>query len=100
MKILLATPPGYTTELWPPLGLLYIAANIRTHRNDEIKVVDAFCENLSKEVFVNRVVKEAPEVIGLNCSTHTFLDAINALTKIAINSNYFYPGNMLFLHKQ
>ena len=82
MKILLATPPGYTTELWPPLGLLYIATNIRAHRDDEIKVVDAFCENLSKEVFVNRVVKEAPEVIGLNCSTHTFLDAINALKDI------------------
>lgn len=82
IKILLSTPPGYTTELWPPLGLLYIAANVKAQRDDEIKVFDAFCENLSKEALVNRIVKETPDVIGLNCSTHTFLDAINALKAI------------------
>lgn len=61
---------------------MYIAANVRAHRDDEIIVVDAFCENLSRSTLVSRVVKEAPEVVGLNCSTHTFLDAINALRDI------------------
>ena len=79
MKVVLATPPGNVNEFWPPLGLLYIAANIRTRRNDEIKVIDGFSENLSKEELVKRILKESPDVIGLNCSTHTFLNAINTL---------------------
>jgi anaerobic magnesium-protoporphyrin IX monomethyl ester cyclase len=62
--------------------LLYIAANVRAQRDDEIKVIDAFCENLTKESLVNRVLKESPDVVGLNCSTHTFLDSINALKDI------------------
>lgn len=79
MKILLSTPPGKTTELWPPLGLLYIAASVRTQRKDEIKVIDAFCENLTPEDLTARVLKENPDVFGINCSTHTFLDAISML---------------------
>lgn len=62
--------------------MLYIAANVRAQRDDEIKVVDAFCENLSKEALVDRVIKESPDMVGLNCSTHTFLDSINALIDI------------------
>ena len=62
--------------------MLYIAANIRAQRDDEIKVIDAFCENLSQETLVNRISKEAPKVVGLNCSTHTFLDAVNTLTEV------------------
>ena len=62
--------------------MLYIAANIRAQRDDEIKVIDAFCENLSRETLVNHILKEAPKVVGLNCSTHTFLDAVKTLTDI------------------
>ena len=79
IKILLSTPPGQTTELWPPLGLLYIASSIQKQRNDDIKVIDAFCENLSQKELVQQIVKEEPDLIGLNCSTHTFLSAINTL---------------------
>ncbi len=59
--------------------MLYIASNIRENRGDEVVVLDAFCEGLSRQQLVERMTKEKPEVIGLNCSTHTFLDAINAL---------------------
>lgn len=82
MKILLSTPPGKTTELWPPLGLLYIASSVRSKRNDEVKVMDSFCENLSPGELVARVIQERPDVFGLNCSTHTFLDAIHVLSKV------------------
>lgn len=79
MKVILSTPPWKTSELWPPLGLLYIASSIAANRDDEVKVIDAFCENLTREELVERVVKERPEVFGINCSTHTFLTAIDTL---------------------
>jgi anaerobic magnesium-protoporphyrin IX monomethyl ester cyclase len=82
MKVVLSTPPGKTTELWPPLGLLYIASSTRTRRSDDIRVIDAFCENLTKEELVRRVVAEKPDVFGMNCSTHTFLSSIEALEDI------------------
>ena len=47
MKVVLSTPPGRTTERWPPLGLLYLASSVRAGRSDTIRVIDAFCENLS-----------------------------------------------------
>lgn len=83
MKVLLSTPPGKTTELWPPLGLLYIAASLRSVRQDEIKVSDAFCENLEQDEFVSRVMRERPDVFGINCSTHTFLSTIETLKRVS-----------------
>jgi len=82
MKVILATPPGRTSEKWPPLGLLYIASSLRSQRPDDIRVIDAFCENLSPEGLVARVVRERPDVFGMNCSTHTFLSAMDALARI------------------
>lgn len=82
MKVLLSTPPGKTTELWPPLGLLYIASSLRSVRQDDVKVVDAFCENLGQDELVSRVVNERPDVFGINCSTHTFLSTIDTLRKV------------------
>jgi anaerobic magnesium-protoporphyrin IX monomethyl ester cyclase len=75
----LSTPPGKTLEKWPPLGLLYIASNIRENRSDKVVVLDAFCEGLSRQQLVERMVKERPDIIGLNCSTHTFMEAIQSL---------------------
>jgi radical SAM superfamily enzyme YgiQ (UPF0313 family) len=83
MKIMITTPPAKTTELWPPLGLLYIAANLKKHRNDDVKVVDAFCMNLDGDQLVDIAVKERPDVFGMNCSTHTFLQAIETMRKIS-----------------
>jgi anaerobic magnesium-protoporphyrin IX monomethyl ester cyclase len=80
-KVLLSTPPGRTTELWPPLGILYIASSLKAARSDEVVVVDAFCENLDADRLVERIKAERPDVLGLNCSTHTFLEAISVLKR-------------------
>lgn len=82
MKVVLSTPPGKTTELWPPLGLLYVAASNLSKRSDDIRVIDAFCENLDEDELVARVASEKPDVFGINCSTHTFQSAIAALKKV------------------
>ncbi len=79
MKVVLATPPARTTERWPPLGLLYIASSLRARRDDEVRVIDAFCAGLSVDGLAARVVAERPDVFGINCSTHTFLSAIAVL---------------------
>jgi anaerobic magnesium-protoporphyrin IX monomethyl ester cyclase len=84
MRVVLSTPPGKTTELWPPLGLLYIASSTLSRRTDEIGVIDAFCENLSEDELVERVVKEKPEVFGINCSTHTFRAALGTLRRLKV----------------
>lgn len=82
MKVLLSTPPGKTTELWPPLGLLYIASSLRARGRQDVQVLDAFCRNLRGDELADRVAGDRPDVFGINCSTHTFLDAIEALRKI------------------
>jgi radical SAM superfamily enzyme YgiQ (UPF0313 family) len=82
MKVLLTSPPGTTTEKWPPLGLLYIASTLRTIREDVVEVVDAFCENLSIDQLVSRITDSAPDVLGMNCSTHTFLDTISVMRRV------------------
>ncbi len=40
-------------------GLLYIAANVKKHRNDQVKVLDAFCMNLDGDQLVELAVKES-----------------------------------------
>lgn len=82
MKVVLSTPPGRTTELWPPLGLLYIASSNMARRLDEIKVIDAFCENLTRDQLVDRVKTERPDIFGMNCTTHTFLGAVETMSKV------------------
>ncbi len=82
MKILLSTPPGHTTELWPPLGLLYIASSLRARGRTDVQVLDAFCRNLGADELVAEVVRQHPDIFGINCSTHTFLSAIGAMEKI------------------
>ncbi len=83
MKVLLTTPPGNTTERWPPLGLLYLASSIKKYRrDDEVRVVDAFCMNMSSERLVDLIKNEHPDFVGLSTSTHTFLESIKTLEAV------------------
>jgi len=82
VKVLLSTTPGRTSEKWPPLGLLYIAASLRELRNDLVTVLDAFCLDMDRRELLERVEREAPDVIGMSCSTHTFLESMTALEEI------------------
>ncbi len=44
---------------------------------------DAFCHNWSRQQLVDEIVREKPDVVGLNCSTHTFLDASAVLEQVS-----------------
>lgn len=66
--------------MWPPLGLLYIAGSLKKYRpHDVVMVIDAFCLNYSVQEMVDRLVEERPDVLGMNCSTHTFLITMEVL---------------------
>jgi anaerobic magnesium-protoporphyrin IX monomethyl ester cyclase len=81
MKVMLTTPPWSTTEKWPPLGLLYLAGSVKKARGDQVVVVDAFCHNLTVEQLLTRVAEERPDVLGMNCSTHTFNATMEVMTR-------------------
>jgi len=83
MKVLFSTPPGNTAEKWPPLGLLYLAASLKRHRSDDVKVVDAFCMNLTKVELVKLIKEENPDILGLNTSTHSFINSIEVLQEVS-----------------
>lgn len=93
MKIMLTTPPWKTTEKWPPLGLLYLAGSLKKERGDEVVVVDAFCHNMTVEQLVDRVVRERPDVLGMNCSTHTF----NATMEVMARAHELMPDLAIIL---
>lgn len=77
MKVFLSTPPGRTGEKWPPLGLLSLSASIRHDRpQHQVVVVDAFCRDMGIPELLQAVERERPDILGLNCSTHTFQETI------------------------
>lgn len=82
MKVMISTPPWKTTELWPPLGLLYLAGSVRQKTNHDVVVLDAFCRNYTPDMFLEHVMRERPDVLGMNCSTHTFLAAMDVLAEV------------------
>lgn len=88
MKILLCNPPslhkthgqeasffdGTDTGFYPHIGLLSIASHVLENSQHEVKVVDSFYEQLSKEQ-VNEIVREfMPDIIGVTVYTHTLYD--------------------------
>ncbi len=73
MKILLINAPtlkmqGITSQIYPPLGLLYIASYARSRRPDfEFKVLDGYQEN-PKEI-MHKISEFAPDVLGMSFTT-------------------------------
>jgi anaerobic magnesium-protoporphyrin IX monomethyl ester cyclase len=101
MKILLIYPPTLNTiqtpvpevvnsivGFYPPLGLLYIAAYVRTHSDFKIKVLDAHLEQLNYDEIGQIVAKENPDIVGIQTLTHTLIDALKTAEMVKkINSN-------------
>jgi radical SAM superfamily enzyme YgiQ (UPF0313 family) len=88
MKVALATPPfreaglvGTTKSmkavinLIPPLGLAYLAA-ILEREGIAVKIVDG-SRGLSTAEVMGELAAYQPDVIGLSCTTPTFVDAID-----------------------
>jgi radical SAM superfamily enzyme YgiQ (UPF0313 family) len=91
MKALLVNPPSIhmittnvpevvddETGFYPPLGLLSVAAHAREHSGWEIAVVDAEVERLTHDALRERIGRERPDLVGIQCLTFTLIDAAAA----------------------
>lgn len=83
MKIILCTSPSKETDFrWPPIGLLYIASYLKSKGDHEIQVIDGFSGRINDEQFLSQIVSDKPDVIGLSCTSYTFLKSVELLEKI------------------
>ena len=95
MKVLLVNPPadheisannpeviessrGFT----PPLGILYLAAVVERDTPHEIRVIDAQEQELTHEELTEKIVAEAPDVLGLTAMTFTIIDVMIILRNV------------------
>lgn len=69
MKILLINTPIYdkkvadTEDFLPPLGLGYIASNLK---EENVEIIDAVYQNLTVEELLEKISSEKPDFVGLN----------------------------------
>jgi len=72
-----------------PLGLLYIAANLRKHGYSDLSIIDAQAENLTPAQVALKVIKLKPDVIGISCVTFSFLYVLELAKAIKTSSSSF-----------
>lgn len=94
MKILLVSPPEnhmITANIpefvdkgmgvYPPLGLLTVAASILEGTHWTVEILDCKAESVEYEVLSNRIKDFSPDVVGIQTLTFTLIDVIK-VTKI------------------
>jgi radical SAM superfamily enzyme YgiQ (UPF0313 family)/glycosyltransferase involved in cell wall biosynthesis len=86
MRILLLNAPplkkmGITGQIYPPLGILYLASYARQHIKDvEFKAIDGYKEH--EEKLVDEIVKYKPEILGVSFTTQAATGAYCLINKI------------------
>ena len=60
--------------VYPPLGILYMAAYLKATGKYEMSVIDAQAEDLNHEEVAQRVAEINPEITGLTAMTFTLVD--------------------------
>jgi len=89
MKVLLIRPPhdhmittnvpesvDTETGMYPPLGLLYVAAGLRAWTDAEVELLDALALHLDQDGIVRHIAQSKPDVVGIQAMTFTLVDAI------------------------
>lgn len=88
MKVLLINAPplqslGITGQMYPPLGILYLASYAREHIPGlEIKAIDGYHEDSSK--MVKTIQKFNPEIIGISFTTQAATGAYYLIHDIRV----------------
>jgi anaerobic magnesium-protoporphyrin IX monomethyl ester cyclase len=89
MKVLLIRPPhehmirtnvpksvDTETGMYPPLGLLYVAAGLKAWSDAEVELLDAPALGLGQKGIGERIAVLKPDVVGIQAMTFTLIDAI------------------------
>jgi anaerobic magnesium-protoporphyrin IX monomethyl ester cyclase len=92
MKVLLIYPPDEhmittnvpksvdeETGLYPPLGLLYVAAGLKAWTKAQVEILDAVALHLDQKGVAERVRNFQPDVVGIQAMTFTLVDAIQTV---------------------
>ena len=94
MKILLVNAPplktfGITGQIYPPLGILYLASYAREKRKDfEFRAIDGYKEN--KRKIVRKIIEYAPDVLGVSFTTQAATGAYKLINEVKkINPEIF-----------
>jgi len=70
---------SYSTKTSPPLGIAYIASYIEKYLDNSFEI--------SIETDVNNLLKNKPDIVGINAYTETFKQAISTAEKIKKEAN-------------
>lgn len=60
--------------IYPPLGLLYMAAHLKSMNLYDITVIDAQAEDLTHAQVADRVAELKPDIVGITAMTFTLVD--------------------------
>ena len=95
MKVVLCNPPNSYELIGndpviikeqqgvsPPLGILYIAAYLKSTGRYEISVIDAQAEDLTHQQVGERVHQLNPDVVGITAMTFTLIDVKMVMEEI------------------
>ncbi|MFH1055311.1 MAG: radical SAM protein [Candidatus Altiarchaeota archaeon] len=96
MKILLINPPNYhiaksssgwdmeidNIGLYPPIGLMYIAAYMRKNTDYEIRILDTLVDRLSYDEIGEHARKYNPNLVGVTSFTLTFYDVMETIKSV------------------
>jgi len=92
MKVLLIRPPhdhmittnvpksvDTETGMYPPLGLLYVAAGLKAWTDAQVELLDAPALHLDQKGIAERIAQTRPDIVGIQAMTFTLIDAIAAV---------------------
>jgi radical SAM superfamily enzyme YgiQ (UPF0313 family) len=95
MKVLLIRPPHHhmittnvpesvdtETGMYPPLGLLYVAAGLKAWTDTEVELLDAPALHLDQKGIGERAAEAKADVVGIQAMTFTLVDAIATVRTI------------------
>jgi len=82
---LLYAPPekmrGAYGLVYPPLGILYLAAYLREHLSDvEIKAADGY--RIGKERVIREILEYAPDILGVSFTTQSSTGAYSVINEV------------------
>ena len=87
MKILLLNAPplrrfGIVGQIYPPLGILYLAAYLREYDNcHDIKVIDGYHERDIDDI-MNKIVSFGPDLLGISFTTQAATGAYEVIDRV------------------
>src|SRR4030042_1350821 len=63
----------------PPLGILYVASNLRRHTDHRVSVIDCHIEGMDYPALKRELLSLAPDVVGITALSMALLDVVETV---------------------